>query len=56
MEKDSGDAPHFLHVKEFVVEFIENTLESGMTAFDPKQPLDRIYACDTQLEWIAAIQ
>lgn len=38
MEKDSGDAPHFLHVKEFVVEFIENTLESGMTAFDPKRP------------------
>ncbi len=53
---DSGDAPHFLRAKEFVIESVENPLQSGMTAVDPKQPLDWIYACDTQLEWIAAIQ
>jgi hypothetical protein len=39
MEMDSGDAPHFLHAKEFAIEFIENTLEGGMTAFDPRRTL-----------------
>lgn len=33
---DSGDAPHSLHAKEFAIELIENSLENGMTAFDPE--------------------
>ena len=36
---DSGDAPHSLYVKEFVVELIDDTLEGGMTTFDPKRTL-----------------
>jgi len=33
---DSGDAPHSLHVREFVVEFIEDTLKGGNDCFRPR--------------------
>jgi len=39
MEMDSGGAPHLLRAKEFVIELIENKLESEMTSFDPLRSL-----------------